>query len=342
LKAKKEAPLFFSMTYEFLEVYLPRQTGHSLCTVKSYRDALTLFRRYLLNVRGMSISKFTFGQCGRDFVLGFMEYLKTEGCAPATRNHRLAALKSYIWFASDKDVSIQSIALEISKIPRCKEHEPERDVLPEPAISAILSQPADTRMGLRDRTLLVLMYDSACRLDEILSLIIDNVNIDRNNTYIRVVGKGDKERVVSVSEAAAAHLRLYINNFRKRDNPDTDLLFYTIIKGKAGKMSEGNVERFLKQYADKARKNCPEMPNTVYPHMFRRTRATHMYQDGVALPLISRILGHVNLDTTTIYAKPSLGMMRDAMESASPSQVKDEQPLWVGSEEEMARKSGLR
>lgn len=342
MKAKKEAPLFFSMTYEFLEVYLPHQTGHSLCTVKSYRDALTLFRRYLLNIRGMSISKFTFGQCGRDCVLGFMDHLKSEGCAPSTRNQRLAAIKSYIWFASDKDISIQSIALEISKIPRCKEHEPERDVLPEAAISAILSQPANTRMGLRDRTLLVLMYDSACRLDEILSLTIDNVNIDRNNSYVRVEGKGDKERVVSVSEAAAAHLQQYIKVYRNRDNPATDLLFYTIIKGRAGKMSEGNVERLLSQYADKARSSCPEMPDTVYPHMLRRTRATHMYQDGVALPLISRILGHANLDTTTIYAKPSIGMMRKAMESAAAQQVKDELPLWVGSEDEMARKSGLR
>ena len=67
-----------------------------------------------------------------------------------------------------------------------------------------------------------------------------------------------------------------------------------------------------------------------------------MYQDGVALPLISRILGHASLETTTIYAKPSLGMMRNAMESAAPSQVKDERPLWVGSEDEMARKCGLR
>lgn len=107
-------------------------------------------------------------------------------------------------------------------------------------------------------------------------------------------------------------------------------------------MSEGNVERFIQQYADQARGQCPDMPPRVHPHMLRRTRATHLYQNGVELALVSRILGHAGLDTTRIYAQPSLAMMRDAMSSFHPSETDGEKPLWMGSEEEMAKLCGIR
>ena len=95
----RSTPLFFSMTYEFLEVYLPTQCGRSPHTVESYRDALSLFRRYILRSLGKSIGAFTFAECTRECVLGFMDYLTELKSKPATRNQRLAALKSYVMFA---------------------------------------------------------------------------------------------------------------------------------------------------------------------------------------------------------------------------------------------------
>ncbi|WP_211289621.1 Tyrosine recombinase XerC [Sporomusa silvacetica DSM 10669] len=102
------------------------------------------------------------------------------------------------------------------------------------------------------------------------------------------------------------------------------------------------MERFIQQYADKARECCPDLPLRVYPHMLRRTRATNLYQNGVELALVSRILGYAFLDTTRVYAKPSLAMMREAMDSVEAPQTRDEIPLWVGSEEKMAKLCGLR
>ena len=141
--------LFFSMTYEFLDTYMVKQVGRSPDTVESYRDALTLFRRYVLNELNISITKFTFAKCTRDCVFGFLEYLEAQGNKPGTRNQRLAGLKSYLWFAADKDVTLQSIALEVSQ---CKNPATEKYVLSGDALNAFFSQPANTRMGLRDRT----------------------------------------------------------------------------------------------------------------------------------------------------------------------------------------------
>ncbi len=239
-------------------------------------------------------------------------------------------------------MTLQSIALEVSRVPQCKNPSTEKYVLSEDALNAIFSQPAGMRMGLRDRTMIILLYDSAARLAEILNLGVNDICLNENNPYIRIMGKGSKERVVAINAKTVKHLNQYLDVYRSKDNPDTNLLFYTIIKGRAGKMSEGNVERFIQQYADKARKSCPDIPLRVYPHMLRRTRSTNLYQNGVELSLISRILGHAFLDTTRLYAKPSLAMMRKAMDYVDVPQTRDEKPLWISSEEEMAKMCGLR
>ncbi|QQE79741.1 tyrosine-type recombinase/integrase [Alicyclobacillus sp. SO9] len=248
----------------------------------------------------------------------------------------------YLWFAADKDVTLQSIALEVSRVPQLKNPTTEKFILSEDALNTIFIQPAGNRMGLRNRTMMILLYDSAVRLAEMLNLEVNDICLDKKNPYIRVMGKGSKERVVAIHVKTAKHIREYLQVYRSRDNPETDLLFYTIIRGRAGKMSEGNVERFLQQYADQARTLCPEIPLRVHPHMLRRTRATNLYQNGVELALVSRILGHAYLDTTRVYAKPSMAMMREAMNSFRVAQPEDERPLWTGSEEEMAKLNGLR
>jgi site-specific recombinase XerD len=170
--------LFFSMVYEFLEVYLPKQRGRSKHTILSYKDSLSIFRRYLLDQKGISIVKFTFKQCIREIIIDFLDFLSKNSCSNSTRNYRLAAIKSYLSFAAEKDIALQSIALSIQKIKQTSKIEPLRICMSDNAISAILSQPDVTKsIGIRDCTLLVLLYDSAVRLGELLNLRIGNVSL---------------------------------------------------------------------------------------------------------------------------------------------------------------------
>ncbi len=338
----RPAPLFFSITYEFLEIYLPKQCGRSPHTIKSYRDALSLFRRYILKTVGISIGKFTFEECTRECVLGFMDYLSDMNSKPSTRNQRLAALKSYVMFAADKDISLQSNALEVRRVPLHRVPKTEKTVIPEDAMAAILRQPPNTKMGLRDRTIMILLYDSGARLAEVLGLNVSDVLLNADNPYIRVNGKGSKQRIVPISRKTVTHLTLYISEYHTKERQDIDLLFFTVIKNITGMMSEGNVERFIKEYAHKAKSSCPSVPDHVHPHMFRRTRATQLYQNGVSLPLVSRILGHSSLQTTQLYAKPSLKMLREAIESVETPKQKIEKPIWKENESMMAKLCGLR
>lgn len=336
------APLFFSMTYEFLQLYLPKQCGRSPHTVEAYRDALSLFRRYVVNTLGISIGKFTFAECTRECVLGFMNYLSELNSKPSTRNQRLAALKSYLAFAADKDVTLQSNELEVKRVPQCKVPKTEKTVIGEEAMAAILRQPANTKMGLRDRTMMILMYDSGARLGEILGLTVSDAALDGENPYIRVNGKGSKERIVPITAKTAAHLNQYISVYHTNQHPNTNLLFFTAIKGVIGMMSERNVERLVKDYARKAQASCHAVPDHVHPHMFRRSRATQLYQNGVSLPLVSRLLGHAMLETTRSYAKPSLKMLREAIESVETAEERTLVPIWKTDEAMMAKLCGLR
>ena len=107
-------------------------------------------------------------------------------------------------------------------------------------------------------------------------------------------------------------------------------------------MSAANVERFLKKYAQQVRDIYPGLPDCVHPHMFRRTRATGLYRDGVDLAIVSRFLGHAQLETTRIYATPSVEMMRNAIENNSISSF-DEKPIWNDDTDKiMAKLCGLR
>ena len=273
----------------------------------------------------------------------FTIYLKELGNSPGTRNQRLSSIKTYLWFAADINIALQSVAISISKVKACKVPEKRKETLTEEMLDCILQQPANTKIGIRDRVMMILLYDSAIRLDELLSLTIRNLTLDRADPYIRVDGKGNKERVIAITTKTSEHLKQYLQIF----HPDKDknaLVFFTKIKGKAGKMSEGNVERFIRQYSKEALKTHPEIPKRVYPHMFRRTRATDLYQSGVELALVSKILGHSSIETTrTHYATPSIQMLREAMESVEmPNQI-EEKPLWEScTEDEMARLCGVR
>lgn len=335
--------LFFSMTLEYLETYMPKQLGRSPQTIKAHRDTLSVFRRFLVDDRKFTIRQFTFQELTPALVQDFILHLKSKGNSPSTCNRRMASLRSYLWFASDRDIALQSVALRIAKIPLCKEAHKEKEILSSDALACILRQPASTKIGLRDRVAMILLYDSAIRLDELLSLTVQDTVLERNDPYIRVQGKGNKERVVAITVLTAAHLQEYLRVFHPGLRNKQALLFYTRIKGHISKMSEGNVERFIKEYADQAKEFCSEIPNTTHPHMFRRTRATNLYQSGVELALISRILGHSQIETTRIYAVPSMSMLREAMESVETPEQALEKPLWEScSEDDLAKLCGLR
>ena len=338
-RKKVEKILFFSRTLDFLEHYLPDQSLKSRNTIETYRDALTVFRRYITDTMNLSLRTFGFEDCTHYFLLSYIEFLHKNSNSETTCNNRLAAIRAYLWYAADCDISLQSVALTASRVPFLKVPKLTREVIPDDALKALLSAPPDTKIGRRDRLILILLYDSAVRVSELLSMNVSSVNLEVDIPYLRIYGKGDKERIVAITDKTADHLKNYLKVYHEVIDPDAPLI-YTVIKGHKDRMSVGNVERIIKKYAAQIRSKYPNFPERCYPHMFRRTRATNLYQDGTELELVSRILGHSSTETTRIYAVPSVDMMRKVMESGNLES--DEKPLWPDDEAEMARICSLR
>lgn len=251
----------------------------------------------------------------------------------------MAAIRAYLWYAADDDISLQSVALTASHVPFLKVPKLTREVIQEDDLKALLSSPPNTKIGRRDQMILILLYDSAIRVSELLSLDLSSVMLDAEIPYLRIYGKGNKERIVAISDTTVDHIRNHLKAYHPT-NVSNSPFIYTVINGQINRMSVGNVERIIKKYAAQIRPTHPNLPVHCYPHMIRRTRATNLYQDGTELELISTILGHSSTETTRIYAVPSVKMMRKAMESGN--MLTDEKPLWSDDEEEMARLCGLR
>ena len=154
MKVKNFNELFFSRTHDFLDVYLTSQCSRSPHTIKAYRDALTVLRRYVTS-QGISLKVFSFNDCDRDFLLGFMEYLQEAGYEKTSCNQRLAAIKAYMWYVADGDISWQQNALLVSRVPFLKTPDKERKTLNEECLKALFAAPDKNKRGIRDATIMV-------------------------------------------------------------------------------------------------------------------------------------------------------------------------------------------
>lgn len=332
--------LFFSKTKNFLDTCLVRQEQRSPETVKAYRISLTSFYEYVTGICGIKPMQFCFSDCRYEFVLGYSQHLQEEKhLANSSVNQRLAALKSYLRYVSDGDIELMQIYLSVQRVPLLKLSRLQRPVLEKDILSLLLDKPEDTKKGRRDRMLLILLFDTAVRASELQAIKICDVSLETGQASIIIHGKGKKERSVVLNQKTVAHLKQYILRYHG-PSPDPNMpLFYTVIHEEINHMSERNIERIVKKYADMVRIDRPDIPKSVYPHMLRRSRASGMYRDGVPIEMVAAILGHSSSETTKIYAIPSVEQLRAAMEKGQPDT--EEEHLWVNKEAEMRALFGL-
>lgn len=333
--------LFFSKTKDFLDLFLARQESRSPETIKAYRISLTCFYTYVTVEKQLKVMSFCFTDCTYEFVLSYSQYLQqTRQLSGSTVNQRLAALKAYLRYVSDGNIELMQVYMAIQKVPLLRLARFQRPILEKDILKCLLEKPPATMTGNRDRMIMILLFDCAIRVAELLSITLGDISLDISVPSITIHGKGKKERCISMNSKTTTHLREYIRYFHKVGTSKDMPLFYTVIHGVTNRMSERNVERIVKKYADMVRLENPGIPDSVYPHMLRRTRASGLYRDGVPIEMISTILGHSSSETTKIYAIPSVEQIREALEKGQAGDNTEER-LWEGKDDEIRMMFGL-
>lgn len=264
------------------------EEGLSKNTLAAYRRDLTLLDNWLIGrQRGLT------GAIEAD-LNGY--FAARHGATKATTaNRRLTVFKRYFrWalrehlIAADPTLKLQA-ARQALRVPK---------TLTESQVEALLAAPdPGTPLGVRDRTMLELMYASGLRVSELVSLKISNLNL--NDNVLRVLGKGSKERLIPFGEVACEWLRNYLNLARIEllAGAQTDDLFVTVRGSSAGSaMSRVMFWMVVKKYALAAGIRAP-----MSPHTLRHAFATHLLNHGADLRSVQMLLGHADIATTTIY-----------------------------------------
>lgn len=341
---KIKAPELFQLIKEFLTVYLPILRKKSDNTVSSYRIAIKLYLTYIQDSKDKHLVDVVAADFNQKDIQGFMNWLgdnrKNEN---STINQRLSHIRGFCRYMMKNDFISYAELNDIAEIAKVSDKRKKQLIyLTIQEMKLIMKQPdIHKKTGLRDKFYIALLYDSGCRNQEILDLKVKDIDITRNSeANLHIIGKGKKYRVTPVTEDVTKIFHNYCKVYHPNATHDKEAyLFYTIRNGLTSQMSADNVQRFLRVYEKKARIENPELPH-LHPHLFRHTRAMHLYMAGVPLPLIAEWLGHSKLETTRIYAIATTEMKREAVEKLGldeRSVFKDDVPFKYADNDEMLK-----
>ena len=340
----------FPLVHDYLKIYLPTQRNVSPNTIRSYRKALEELLDYVKDCKQISLGEVTFDHLTTDVILSFLEYLEMEkDCSVPTRNTRFAAIRAFMDYAADRDLTLVANLNKLKKVPFKKSDTTVAvDYMSMAAITAIIEQP-DTSMpkGLRDQFLMILLYDTGARVQEILNIRLCDLQLT-HLPKVTLFGKGRKTRIVPLIEKTVLHLKKYLLAFHADTVAPTDLpLFYSVTHGEKHPLTPRMAQYILQKHGEQARHICQEVPEKVHPHLFRHSRAMHLYQEGMDLTLVSQWLGHSQLETTQIYAHADTEHKRLAIANATspdnPLYSKLNSARYIISDEDTLKKlTGLR
>lgn len=318
IKFKKGS--LFAHIRRYLKDYLPEQRKVSEHTVRSYGNALEQLVDFVKNQKRIPLADVTFDMLDSEMILAYLSYSETEkGCSVSTRNNRLAAIRAFIKYAASVDVSAAVFLEEIKKIPVKKLEKTEPvGYMSMKAITVILEQPDIAKLnGLRDRFFMILLYDTGARISEMIRIELCDLHISKKSK-ITLHGKGGKDRTIPIMDMTVNHLRKHLSVFHPGGADGKEPLFYTESHGQRNPLSPSCIRKFLEIYGDSARKICSEVLDSIHPHLWRHSRAMHLYQEGMDLTLVSQWLGHTQLETTLVYAHADTEHKRKAIAAATP------------------------
>jgi integrase/recombinase XerD len=320
---KTGAPDFYAFARGYLHTFLPTVARRSPKTIEAYRISLECFLDYLREQHKIERANISFDHFDREHLKGWLAWMIDQRhYAPRTVALRLSTVKAFLTYCAAEELTLVTLSQAAKNLRSPAAARKPIEYLTEPQTRAVLAAyPGGTAKSRRNRMLLILLYDTAARVGEITSLRLQDLHMEEPG-HVRLTGKGDKTRIVPLTGKTIEHLRVYLAEFHPNPTrlPAARPVFYSPHHGLPTPLSSDTVAAVLNSAAATARSACPSVPARVHCHMLRKTKAMDLYQQGIPLPIIMRLLGHENVSTTAVfYAFATVDMMREAVNAATPA-----------------------
>lgn len=293
--------------FDAFERYISDERRLSAHTVRNYLSDLSQFYAFLkpLYPDGVKLS-----EIDTLTLRTYLGYLHQRGLSKASIMRKLATLRSFFRLMN-REGRIKSNPARAIHTPRQLKKVPR--VLTEDEASALVEAPglphSHSMAGLRDGALLELLYATGLRASEIVGLNFENVSLE--DGIVRVIGKGDKERIVPFGGPASTALRAYITERSKKYRAgQSDPVFLNL---RGGRLTSRSLQRIVKRYL--AMIPCEK---DASPHTFRHSFATHLLNRGADLRTIQELLGHASLSTTQKYTHVATSQLKATYNATHP------------------------
>ena len=261
---------------DFFETYLPKESGVSSHTIRSYSATFQSLYAFFKDNKGIRANKLFVKDLSRRSINGYLNWLEMKkGNKVPTRNSRLASVKAFCHYAQYKDFKNLARWHEILSIKSKKSDMPYISFLTQEGMKTLLSEvPTDTIQGRRHLAILAFLYDTGARANELISFSAHNLNLTKPY-HVVLSGKGRKKRIVPIHEKLVLILKTYMKDTNiEPDNISKQPLFVNI---HGRRLTSAGLTHIIMMYADKVREKHPALiPERLSPHSFRHSKAPHL------------------------------------------------------------------
>ncbi len=300
----------------FFQKYLAAERGLPANTIASYSDCIRLLINFACTRLAVQPEALNIKNFNRELIIAFLDDLESNRHnSTSTRNQRLASIKTLFHYLAYREPELMHQNETIQAI-----RQKNTDYTPPPSmtleeVDAITAVPDTSQLiGVRDKALVSLLYNSGGRAQEIADLSIKDIRFEAPAT-VTLTGKGNKTRVIPLRENTIEAISNYLK-FREQSAIHSEHLFLNI-KGEA--MTRFGIGRRIGKLATEAAQHCPSLQGRkITPHVFRHTIALHLIESNADLELVREWLGHADLKTTSRYLEVSVERKRVALERIPP------------------------
>jgi integrase/recombinase XerD len=308
-------PTLGQIVHSFFEDFLKAQKGLRPSSIRSYRDVLRLFLRFVAKDARCSLTRLSIQELTLERSLAFLKHLEEgRGNHIRTRNQRLAALRTFFEYVASRIPDMLDVGQRVAAIPIKRVPPPETHFLEREEVTAVFQRlPRKGRHALRDRALLLFLYNTGARVQEVADLRVENLDLGPQ-PRVQLHGKGDKWRTCPLWADTTKQMNMLLEEGQKPDARDR-----AVFCSRPGvPLTRFGIYKIVRRHARQLDRDGAH-PRRITPHIFRHTAAVHLLESGVEINVIRAWLGHVDLETTNRYAELTLRAKQEALRTCEPA-----------------------